>query len=86
MFPKVDNCPVNDEIIKNSKAVFDAIYNPLETQLVQKAKAFGNKAIGGMAMLVWQAVVAQQKWNDVTFNKDDINKLCIDCLEELKNK
>ena len=64
MFPKVDNCPVNDEIIKNSKAVFDAIYNPLETQLVQKAKAFGNKAIGGMAMLVWQAVVAQQKWND----------------------
>ena len=86
MFPKVDNCPVNDEIIKNSNAVFDAIYNPLETQLVQKAKAFGNKAIGGMAMLVWQAVVAQQKWNDVTFNKDDINKLCIDCLEELKNK
>lgn len=86
MFPKVDSCPVNDEIIKNSNAVFDAIYNPLETQLVQKAKAFGNKAIGGMAMLVWQAVVAQQKWNDVTFNKDDINKLCIDCLEELKNK
>ena len=86
MFPKVDNCPVNDEIIKNSNAVFDAIYNPLETQLVQKAKAFGNKAIGGMAMLVWQAVVAQQKWNDVTFNKDDINQLCIDCLEELKNK
>lgn len=37
-------------------------------------------------MLVWQAVVAQQKWNDVTFNKDDINKLCVDCLEELKNK
>ena len=86
MFPKIDNCPVSDEIIKNSNAVFDAIYNPLETQLVQKAKAFGNKAIGGMAMLVWQAVVAQQKWNDVTFNKDDINQLCIDCLEELKNK
>lgn len=86
MFPKTENCPVSDEIIKNSKAVFDAIYNPLETLLVQKAKAFGNKAIGGMSMLVWQAVVAQQNWNNVTFDKKDIEKLCVDCLEELKNR
>ena len=27
-----------------------------------------------------------KKVKNVTFNKDDINKLCVDCLEELKNK
>ncbi|MGN0460380.1 MAG: shikimate dehydrogenase family protein [Ruminococcus sp.] len=86
MFPHEDNCPVSDEVIKNSKAVFDAIYNPLETKLIKKAKENGALAVGGMSMLVWQAVVAQTKWNDVSFDKNDIDKLCLDCLEELKNK
>jgi shikimate dehydrogenase len=86
MYPKEEFCPVNDSIIKKSKAVFDAIYNPLETKLIQKAKANGSNAIGGMSMLVWQAVVAQTKWNDVSFDNKDIEKLCLDCLEELKNR
>ncbi|MGN1132674.1 MAG: shikimate dehydrogenase family protein [Ruminococcus sp.] len=86
MFPHEDNCPVSDGVIKNSKAVFDAIYNPLETKLIKKAKENGALAVGGMSMLVWQAVVAQTKWNDVSFDKNDIDKLCLDCLEELKNK
>ena len=86
MFPNTEACPVGNKIINNSKAVFDAIYNPLETLLVQKAKANGAKAVGGMSMLVWQAVVAQTKWNDVTFDKEDINRLCVECIEELKNR
>lgn len=86
MYPHIDSCPVSNKIINSSKAVFDAIYNPLETVLIQKAKANGAKAVGGMSMLVWQAVVAQTKWNDVSFNNDDIDKLCIDCLKELENR
>lgn len=86
MFPHEENCPVSDEVIKNSKSVFDAIYNPLETKLIKKAKDNGALAVGGMSMLVWQAVVAQTKWNDVAFDKNDIDKLCLDCLEELKNR
>ncbi|MCH5202852.1 MAG: shikimate dehydrogenase [Oscillospiraceae bacterium] len=86
MYPHIDSCPVSSKIINNSKAVFDAIYNPLETVLIQKAKANGAKAVGGMSMLVWQAVVAQTKWNDVSFNNDDIDRLCIDCLKELENR
>lgn len=86
MFPHDENCPVSDEVIKNSKSVFDAIYNPLETKLIKKAKQNGALAVGGMSMLVWQAVVAQTKWNDVAFDKKDIDNLCLDCLEELKNR
>ncbi len=86
MYPNIDFCPVDEKIISKTKSVFDAVYNPLETLLVQKAKANGAKATGGMSMLVWQAVVAQTKWNDVSFNNEDIDKLCIDCIEELKNR
>ena len=61
MYPKCDACAVTDEVIANADFVFDAIYNPKETLLIQKAKAMGKKAVGGMAMLVWQAVAAHAR-------------------------
>ena len=84
MYPNVENCPVSDKIIKNSKNVFDAVYNPLETILVQKAKAQGSTAVGGMSMLVWQAVVAHSIWDESVYNAEDIDKLCTDSANELK--
>ncbi len=84
MYPKVESVPVTDEIIDSCAAVFDAVYNPLETLLIQKAKANGAKAVGGMSMLVWQAVVAHEKWYGAKFDPKDIERLCIDSAEELK--
>lgn len=75
MFPKVDNCPLSDEIISKCGAVFDAIYNPIETKLVQKFKAQGKKAVGGMAMLVLQAVKAHELWDNDTYSNDEINEI-----------
>jgi shikimate dehydrogenase len=63
MYPKVNACPVPDEVVAASDAVFDVIYNPGETQLIKKAKALGKKTSGGMAMLVWQAVKAHEIWD-----------------------
>ena len=86
MFPKFDVQPVSDSVINRCASVFDAVYNPLETVLIQKALANGAKAVGGMSMLVWQAVVAHEKWDGSVYDKDDIAKLCIDSAEELKNR
>lgn len=86
MFPKVDVQPVSDSVIDRCASVFDAVYNPLETVLIKKALANGAKAVGGMSMLVWQAVVAHEKWDGSVYDKDDIAKLCIDSAEELKNR
>lgn len=86
MFPKVDVQPVSDLVINRCASVFDAVYNPLETVLIKKALANGAKAVGGMSMLVWQAVVAHEKWDGSVYDKDDIAKLCIDSAEELKNR
>lgn len=86
MFPRIDAQPVSDEIIKKSANVFDAVYNPLETVLIKKARANGANAVGGMSMLVWQAVVSHEHWDDSTYAVEDINKLCIDSANELMSK
>lgn len=86
MFPNVDAQPVSDKVIAKTAALFDAVYNPLETVLVQKALANGSKAIGGMSMLVWQAVVAHEIWDGSTYDVSEINKICVDASEYLKNK
>ena len=85
MYPNVDEQPIHNCAIGRCAAVFDVIYNPLETALVKRARANGAKAEGGMSMLVWQAAVAQQHWNDVSFDPEDIRRLCIDAAEEMKS-
>lgn len=84
MYPNSDSCPIDDDVINRCSNVFDAIYNPLETALVKKAKANGANAVGGMSMLVWQAAVSHEIWNGTSFNKSDIEKICFDSAEELK--
>ena len=86
MSPNSDAQPVSDSVISRCANVFDAIYNPLETKLIQKAKANGSNAEGGMSMLVWQAVVSQYHWNKSTFDREDIEKLCIVAAKELMNR
>ncbi len=75
MFPKVDNCPISDDVISHCNAVFDAIYNPIETVLVKKFKAQNRVAIGGMAMLVLQAVKAHEIWDGDTYSKQEIDEI-----------
>ncbi len=86
MFPNTDAQPISDSVINRCASVFDAVYNPLETVLIKKSLANGAKAVGGMSMLVWQAVVAHEKWDGSVYDKNDIAKLCVDSAEELKNR
>lgn len=81
MYPKSDVCPVSEEVIENCGAVFDAIYNPTETRLVTIAKNKGIKAVGGMSMLVLQAVVAHEIWDGDSYTKEQIDKIIHEAVE-----
>lgn len=83
MSPKSDFQPVTDSQLSGCENVFDAIYNPLETKLIRKAKSLGINAEGGMSMLVWQAVVAHQHWDGSQYDKAEIDRLCRDAAAEL---
>lgn len=80
MFPKVDAMPVNSGALSRVKAVFDCIYNPRETKLMKEARAAGCRVCGGMPMLVWQAVAAQEIWYGKSFAKEQVEQV----LEEME--
>ena len=84
MYPNINNMPVSEKSLAKCKNVFDAVYNPLETVLIKKAKANGSNAVGGMSMLVWQAVVAHEIWDNSVYNIHDIYQLIEDSSTELK--
>lgn len=79
MFPNVDGCPVSDDVINNFDTVVDIVYNPVYTKLLQNAVRLGKKAVGGLYMLVAQAIKSQEIWNnsltDDKLTKDIYNSL-----------
>ncbi len=62
MYPKTDACPVSEDVIARCSAVFDAVYNPRRTQLIQHAVQRGIPAVEGLGMLYYQAVEAERFW------------------------
>ena len=83
MYPRAEASPVDEEVLRHTAAVFDAVYNPGETRLLRMAAACGAKTAGGMPMLVWQAVEAHTCWYGGTFEAGDIRRLIADAGEEL---
>lgn len=64
MFPKSDACPIDIDAFDRLEGVADAVYNPLSTVLVRRAKARGLMACGGLYMLAAQAVYASALFFD----------------------
>jgi shikimate dehydrogenase len=63
MFPNTDVTPwMKGLAFPKNAALYDLIYNPLETLLVKQARAAGLKASSGIGMLVEQAALAFQLW------------------------
>lgn len=83
MHPHAGESPVSAEVVARCRAVFDAVYNPAQTQLLRLAGEAGALAIGGMEMLVYQAVAAHEIWYGTRFRPEDIAALCQDAGEEL---
>lgn len=55
MFPRMDAAPVDLDCFPALEGLFDAVYNPLRTRLVQQAQSKGIKCADGLLMLAAQA-------------------------------
>jgi shikimate dehydrogenase len=49
-------------VIYGDEVVFDAVYRPMETELLKMAREMGCRTIGGHEMLLQQGVVALEIW------------------------
>lgn len=68
MHPNTDDIPAAEEIFKHTKYMFDAIYNPARTKAMSIAQANGAEVMSGMNMLVWQAAVAHEIWENASYS------------------
>ncbi|HHJ5065877.1 TPA: shikimate dehydrogenase [Enterococcus hirae] len=63
MGSKKDQLPIADvKLLHSQLAVFDLIYSPSETRLIQEAKKMGVKAYNGLGMLIHQGAIAFELW------------------------
>lgn len=62
MHPNVSESIVTREQLHSDLAVFDIVYNPLKTKLLQEAEDAGAKTIDGVGMLVHQGAESFRIW------------------------
>jgi shikimate dehydrogenase len=60
MHPRREESPLPSRVLDAHLAVYDIVYNPLETQLLKEARAMGCKAVDGLGMLIYTNVFAAQ--------------------------
>lgn len=74
MYPNVDKEPTDISCFDSLQAVVDAIYNPLCTNLVLGAREKGAVGVGGLYMLVAQAVYASALFLNKNVDESVIEK------------
>ena len=60
--PDEGGSPLPGKFIPANSLVFDLVYNPAETPLMQLATTAGAKTLGGLSMLVYQGTKGFQLW------------------------
>jgi 3-dehydroquinate dehydratase/shikimate dehydrogenase len=83
MHPKVDESPVDTCMPRfgSDTLVFDAVYNPPETKLLQQARSAGAKAVSGVEMFVRQAVRQFELWTNKTAPADLMRQVVLSRLQ-----
>ncbi len=69
MYPECDGIPIDVNAFPVLQGVVDAVFNPISTDLVLSARAKGIPAMGGLYMLVCQAVAASELFADVRYDE-----------------
>ena len=62
MSPKVDFCPVPENVLKPGMTVMDIIYNPKKTKLLHIASERGCQTVDGLGMFIYQGAEQFKLW------------------------
>jgi shikimate dehydrogenase len=85
MSPDVANSLVPAEMLRDGMTVYDVIYTPLKTRLLQEAAAAGCRTISGVDMLAWQGVLCFEKWTGQPVPMELMQREAIKMLERHEN-
>ena len=82
MSPDNESSPVPAGLLKSGLVVFDIVYNPVRTKLLEEAEEVGARTVGGVDMLVWQGALAFEKWTGRQAPLDLMRAKVIESLEK----
>ncbi len=86
MYPHVDSAAVDLSKFIHIEAVFDCIYNPMDTKFTLQAKSLGIPvAVTGLEMLVGQAKRALEHFKDIQIDDREIDRIYREILFETSN-
>lgn len=75
MYPNVGKSPLSKDVINCFDVVVDLIYNPSKSELILIAEDLGKKICGGLEMLIYQAVKAEEIWQEREVPQEISDKL-----------
>ncbi|GAB4238998.1 MAG: shikimate dehydrogenase [Acidobacteriota bacterium] len=82
MTPRTAESLVPPELLSSRHVVFDAVYTPLETQLLKDARAAGAKVVPGLGMFVHQAAIQFELWTGTPAPVEVMERTVREILEE----
>ncbi|MBQ8689914.1 MAG: shikimate dehydrogenase [Clostridia bacterium] len=85
MYPNIFTSAVDISHFPSLDGVIDAVYNPLRTPLVLSAMKRGIAAMGGLYMLVAQAVRASEIFTDTSYPSGELERVYRKILAEKEN-
>lgn len=85
MYPNNHEQGINLRTFTSCQAVFDVIYNPMKTRLLQQAEEMGILAVNGLEMLAAQAKFAAEHFLDISIPDQRIQEICRELRLELSN-
>ncbi|NLJ99463.1 MAG: shikimate dehydrogenase [Tissierellia bacterium] len=62
MYPKIHEAPIEFQGFSKNLIVYDLIYKPRKTKLIKMAQRRGYRTVGGLSMLINQALCSQNIW------------------------
>jgi shikimate dehydrogenase len=83
MSPNNKASPIPSHLLRADLFVFDIVYNPIRTKLIEDARNLGAQTLSGVSMLVYQGAEAFQLW---TGEKAPIESMKNIVLKNLKAK
>lgn len=85
MYPNIIGEPIDLDCFPKIEALVDAIYNPLCSNLVVKAKSKGLNAVGGLYMLVAQAALAAELFVDTNVSTEKVDAVYNSIVKQKQN-
>ena len=80
MSPNVDGSSLPTECIREGMTVFDTVYNPVETLMLQQAKAKGARCVTGVEMYIRQALAQYKIYTGAAGDENIMRTTVFGCL------